>query len=73
MNKHLETFARKMILLLGKAKMHGMRGLRFINDRLSTFVTQLGRKMDFVQRSLIILSCFMVLGLAIRQYTTTLF
>ncbi len=47
----LETFARKMISLLGKAKTHGMREFMLINDRLSTILTQYAGEMAFVQRS----------------------
>ena len=49
----LETFARKMISLSGKAKTHGMREFMGINDRLSTILTQHAGEMAFVQRSLL--------------------
>ncbi len=49
--RHIETFARKMISLSGKAKTHGMREFMLINDRLSTILTQHAGEMAFVQRS----------------------
>jgi|GEM_PF-6408374 len=49
---HKETFAREMILVPGKAKMRAKREFTVVNDRLSTFLTQHGAKMAFVQGSL---------------------
>ncbi len=40
-----------MISLSGKEKTHGKREFIVINDRLSTFLTQHGSEIAFVQRS----------------------
>ncbi len=47
-----ETFARKMILLSGKAKTHAEREFTEVNERMSTFLTLNEGKRAFVRRSL---------------------